>query len=678
MGRFSVETDKILDENVILDGQYRFSVITDRIIRIEKSKSGAFVDLPTQVVMHRNIGSPLFKFEIKEDKVIIVTRCTEFIYDKKKDKEYVVVNGEGVDASRNLRNLKGTVRTLDFRLGSVRLNNGIFSKSGVAEIDDSKSYIIDEEGNVKEREFPEKDVYVFNFGEDYLGGIKEFYNLTGYTPLLPKYVLGNWWSRYYAYKQDEYIALMDKFKEKEVPITVATIDMDWHLVKDAPKDKYTKSYGITLNGWTGYTWNTKLFPDYKQFFKDLQERKLAITLNLHPCDGVRYFEAQYEDMAKECGVDPTTKQRVVFNLEDPTFRNAYFDILHHPYEKDGVNFWWIDWQQGKRTKLSKLDPLWLLNHYHTLDIDRDGNKGLILSRYCGPGSHRYPLGFSGDSIVAWPSLKFQPYMTATASNIGYSWWSHDIGGHQFNRGNPDIYVRWVQFGVFSPINRLHSSNVSLSKEPWNYPDWAEEIAIDYLRLRHKLVPYLYTANMLTAKEGIPLMMPMYWKEQSPSAYSAKYQYYFGSEMIVAPVVSRPTKTENRMSPVTFYIPEGTWTDFFTGKKYTNGWYTESKPMNLLPVLVKEGGIIPMLVEEKKNDLSFENLEVRVYAGKNEYTMYDEQGNITFTLKDNELDIVKSSDSITKSILVTFMDLDSGVVKVNGKTLANGKKVKVRF
>ena len=677
MGRFSVKTDKILNENVVLDGAYRFSVITDRIIRIEKSKDGIFEDLPTQVVMYRNTAKPTFKYEIKEDKVLIVTKYTEFIYDKKKDKEYVVVNGEGVDAARNLHNLKGTIRTLDFRLGAVKLGKGIFSKSGVAEIDDSKSYIIDEDGNVKEREHQEKDVYVFNFGQDYFGGIKEFYDLTGYTPLLPKYVLGNWWSRYYAYRQDEYIVLMDKFREKEIPITVATIDMDWHIVKDAPKDQYTKAKGIYSVGWTGYTWNKSLFPDYKQFFKDLKERNLAITLNLHPCDGVRYFEDQYEDMCRACGVDPGTKERVVFNLEDSTFRNAYFDILHHPYEKDGVNFWWIDWQQGKKTKLSNLDPLWLLNHYHTLDIDRDGNKGLILSRYCGPGSHRYPLGFSGDSIVAWSSLKFQPFMTATASNIGYSWWSHDIGGHQFNRGNPDIYVRWVQFGVFSPINRLHSSNTSISKEPWNYPEWAEEIAINYLRLRHKLVPYLYTANVLTAKEGIPLMTPMYWREQSPSAYSAKYQYYFGSEMIVAPVVSKPTG-KDKLSPVSFYVPEGNWTDFFTGKKYTNGWYTEFKPMNLLPVLVKEGGIIPMLVEEKKNDLSFEEIEVKIYSGKNEYTMYDEQGSIFFKLDGETLDIVKDEDSITKCIHVTFMDAQNGVVLVNGKEIARGKKVKIRF
>ena len=685
MGRYSISSTKTPESNIIIDGIYRFSIISSRIIRVEKDTTSTFEDLPTQIVFHRNINNPDFKYTIKDNNVLIVTKDTDFLYDKKKDKAYVIKDRYMIDSSKRIGNLKGTLRTLDFTFGIVHLKDGIFSTSGVTQIDDSNSYVIDEEGNVKKRSIKEKDIYILNFGTDYYGGLKEYYALTGNTPLLPKYVLGNWWSRYYAYTQQEYLDVVNKFEEKKVPLTVATIDMDWHIVKDAPKDEKTKSKGIYATGWTGYTWNEKLFPDYKKFLKELKDKNLGITLNLHPCDGVRYFEAQYEDMAKACGVDPSTKNRVEFNLEDKTFRDAYFDILHHPYEKDGVNFWWIDWQQGKKTKLSKLDPLWLLNHYHTLDIDRDGNKGLILSRYCGPGSHRYPLGFSGDSIVIWKSLQLQPYMTATASNIGYTWWSHDIGGHQFNRGNPDLYVRWLQFGVFSPINRLHSSNTSLSKEPWNYPEWAEKIAKDYLRLRHQLIPYLYTANVLTAKEGIPLMVPMYWKEQSDAAYRAKNQYYFGSELIVAPVINkavRNKKTGKIASPVSFYIPAGNWTDIFTGKKYTQGWYVEYREMDNVPVFAKEGAIIPMLINEDTNTLVFENLEIKVFAGENKYTLYDEIGQIDFEFKkDNDtylLDIKKSKDMVAKSILVNFVDLPSGEVALNGKKIAKGKKVKVNF
>ena len=128
-----------------------------------------------------------------------------------------------------------------------------------------------------------------------------------------------------------------------------------------------------------------------------------------------------------------------------------FKYLHHPNERNGVDFWWIDWQQGSNSKIEGLDPLWMLNHYHYLDNKRNGKRGLILSRYAGIGSHRYPIGFSGDSVISWDSLDFQPYFTANASNVGYGWWSHDIGGHMNGIKDDELATRWVQFGVFSPI-----------------------------------------------------------------------------------------------------------------------------------------------------------------------------------------------------------------------------------
>lgn len=117
--------------------------------------------------------------------------------------------------------------------------------------------------------------------------------------------------------------------------------------------------------------------------------------------------------------------------------DAYFD-MHHRMEAEGVDFWWLDWQQGGVTRQKGLDPLWMLNHMHYLDSGRGGNWPLTFSRYAGPGSHRYPVGFSGDTIVTWESLAFQPQFTATASNIGYGWWSHDIGGHMFGYRNEEL------------------------------------------------------------------------------------------------------------------------------------------------------------------------------------------------------------------------------------------------
>ena len=123
------------------------------------------------------------------------------------------------------------------------------------------------------------------------------------------------------------------------------------------------------------------------------------------------------------------------------FLAAYFDLVHRPLEDQGVDFWWIDWQSGPHSRIVGIDPLWMLNHFHFLDNARGGRRPLTFSRYAGPGSHRYPVGFSGDTLVTWASLDFQPYFTATASNVGYGWWSHDIGGHMLGGRDDELATR---------------------------------------------------------------------------------------------------------------------------------------------------------------------------------------------------------------------------------------------
>lgn len=657
MDRFGVSLAPAKPENTIVDGDFRITVITDRILRLEHVVGGKFEDRPSQSVVCRNFANPQFTYAKTKDEVRVVTKEKEFFINKH-TANVLVKKGDGWRDARHGRNLKGTARTLDFSFGwikldtlFVRMGNGLFSTSGVTELDDSHSLLLNADGTVSPREYGVTDKYVFAFDDDYLGGLKEFYGLTGYTPLIPKYALGNWWSRYHAYTQKEYLDLMDEFEKKDIPFTVATIDMDWHLVKDVPKDAEYKSF--QGRGWTGYTFNEKLFPDYKAMFDTLKGKGLAITMNLHPRDGVRYFEKQYPEMARANGVNPDTKKQIEFDFTSMRYVKSYFDVLHHPYENEGVDFWWIDWQQGTKSKLKGFDPLWALNHYHTLDAGRDGRKALVLSRYAGIGSHRYPLGFSGDTSVTWASLKIQPYFTATASNVGYSWWSHDIGGHLFGKGNAELYTRWIQFGVFSPINRLHSNNKSWSKEPWLYGEKAEKITTDFLRLRHRLLPYLYTANVATAKDGVPLMTPIYYLDKSKNGYKAKDEYFFGSEMLVAPVTS-PMK--NGVAVTKVYLPSGGWTDFFTGERYDGGQvYEIESPLDRIPVFVKDGGIVPMIADRKGNSQSFDRLEVRVYEGENNYVMRDDDGSgIEFENRTDRLTISPAGNRKRTEIKVAFI------------------------
>lgn len=300
-----------------------------------------------------------------------------------------------------------------------------------------------------------------------------------------------------------------------------------------------------------------------------------------------------------------------------------------------------------------------------LDINRDGNNSVILSRYAGMGSHRYPLGFSGDTVVCWKSLKFQPYFTALASNAGYTWWSHDIGGHMFGKGDNELYLRWLQFGVFSPINRLHSSNKGMSKEPWNYPQ-VENIAEDFLRLRHRLLPYLYTANVHTATEGVPLVCPTYYYCKDSRSYDKKWQnqYYFGEQMYVCPVTS---KGKNGVTKQTIWLPDGVWFDFFTDEKYEGGKeYTIECPFERYPVFVKEGGIIPLL-NANGNSTEFKDIELKVYLGNNVYTMFDEQGKISVAMKKDEsgCDVIIIPDGVkTESLTLSFAGVKDADVFVN--------------
>lgn len=635
MKRFCVKTDSASNPACVIEFEgSRISVLTARLIRVE---TGEFCDEATQCVWNRNWDKPDFTAYTQGTELVIKTEEAEFHYSDFRKAISRVKLGDGRVVSNFSRGvLPGTRRTLDMTDGKVRLGKSVISKNGVAVLDDSSSLILKDDKIVMRGKC--RDRYYFAYGNDYRGAIKDLYNLTGFTPLLPKFAFGNWWSRYKAYTQEEYLSLMQKFADKKIPLTVATIDMDWHWVdvverfgKDAlakPTDNFIdRVVYSSMPGWTGYSWNTELFPDYRALLDKLNADGLKVTLNLHPAQGVRFFENQYEEVCKICKVDPSSKQPVSFSLADENYLRAYFDVLHRPYQREGVRFWWIDWQQGKHSDVKGLDPLWALNHYHTLDMRDEGKRALILSRYAGIGSHRYPIGFSGDSAMTWKTLDFQPYMTASATNVGYSWWSHDIGGHHMGYKDDELYVRWLQFGVFSPINRLHStSNEFMGKEPWKVNKEAEKIAEDYLRFRHRMIPYLYSSNYLTHKEGRALCEPMYYSFDCDEAYRAKNQYAFGTQLVVAPVTQK-SDPRTLLAKAKLWVPEGErYTDLFTGRIYEAGEYEIYRDLCDMPVFAKKGSIIPLYKDVSDNGVSIDKaLEFRVYSGNGEFEMYDDDG-----------------------------------------------------
>lgn len=620
-------------ENMIQGEHYRITVLTKSLVRLEYSPDGIFTDAPTQTVLNRNF--PQVSFEVREtpEELEIRTEYFQLNYDKKEFTSHGLscyalgMPGGNRNAWRygaKNENLKGTARTLDNVNGACELEDGILSLwCGCVALDDSRTLTLREDGWVEPRKKGIQDLYLFAYGHRYLEALKDFYHLCGETPMLPRFALGNWWSRYYKYTEESYMELMERFDQEQIPFSVAVIDMDWHLVDIDPK------YGT---GWTGYTWNREFFPDPERFLKKLHDRGMKTTLNLHPADGIRGFEDCYPQMAEAMGLDPEKEEPVNFDIANPDFLEAYLEKTLHPLEEEGVDFWWVDWQQGTNSKMEGLDPLWMLNHYHFLDSARNGKRPMTFSRYAGPGSHRYPVGFSGDTLITWESLDFQPYFTSTASNIGYGWWSHDIGGHMLGYKNDEMEARWYQFGVFSPINRLHSSSSEFNgKEPWRFKKEVHDTMCEFLRLRHRLLPYLYTMNHRAWAEGEPICQPMYYAyPENWDAYGRKNEYFFGSELIAAPVTTPRIENLN-VAKTKVWLPEGLWFDFFTDTVYQGGRNQNMyRSIDQIPVLAKAGTILPMTDEIRAIDTEKnpEELTVRVYPGAdNSFTLYEDD-NIT--------------------------------------------------
>jgi alpha-glucosidase len=374
-------------------------------------------------------------------------------------------------------NLGGTARTLDGISGSCPIDPGVLNRTGWTFLDDS-SKLLFEAGDppwaTPRRSTEALDWYIFVYGNDYPAGLAEYLHIAGHIPLPPRFVFGAWWSRYWDYSDAELRALVEDFRKNEVPLDVLVIDMGWHL-----------------DGWTGYTWNPKYFPDPEGFLKWAHEQGLKVTLNLHPAEGVGKQEARFAEMCQAMGLDPAKTDRIPFDAVNKKYADAYFNVLHHPLEKQGIDFWWMDWQQGKSTTMEGLDPLWWLNYLHWTDqqkrSDETGHRPLIFSRWGGLGNHRYPIGFSGDTFSNWPSLAFQPYFTSTAGNVGYAYWSHDIGGHMPGTVEPSLYARWVEWGAMSPILRTHTTkNPNAERRAWAFPPEAAYAAKKAYHFRYEL------------------------------------------------------------------------------------------------------------------------------------------------------------------------------------------------
>ena len=600
---------------VVTSGNARFTVLTPQLIRMEWSADGQFEDRATLTFVNRETPVPEFKVRESKSKLTITTPALTLTYLKngkfsdKNLKAVFTLNGKEVvwtPGMENPQNLLGTTRTLDGADGSKLkepMEQGILSRAGWSLIDDSQRHVLTPDGSEWEEwiearpEGDRQDLYLFAYGHDYKQALADYALVAGRAPMPPKYTLGYWWSRYWQYSDNEFVDLVNKLKSMDVPIDVLIVDMDWHETwglrkSNSPKDEYGQRIG-----WTGYTWQKELFPSPANFLKWTENEELKVALNLHPASGIQPYEAVYDDFTKEYGWSEKGKS-VPFKIDERKWADAYFKTVLEPMERDGVDFWWLDWQQWKESKYTPgLSNTFWLNHtfFNHAERQNPGLRPFIYHRWGGLGSHRYPLAFSGDTYATWPMLAYLPYFTATASNVNYGWWGHDIGGHMFHKTqkatDPELYTRWLQYGVFTPIFKTHSTkDPRIERCIWCFPDHMF-LMRDAIRLRYTLAPYVYNG----------MCRPMYYDyPESDKAYETPEQFMFGND-ILATTITQPVDSITGLAPRTIWFPEGAWFDCATGSMYEGG-RTEELHYTLAenPHYAKAGSIIPMNPATVKN------------------------------------------------------------------------------
>ncbi len=686
-GAFSALADnnpKADDRAMVVAGNARFTVLTDRLIRMEWSEGGAFEDNATLAIVNRNLPVPAFSVKRSGDAVTIKTdRVTlsytgEGRFDGSNLSVSFKMNGKKVTwtpDSEATGNLKGTNRTLDMCEGpNVELETGILSRDGWSIVDESSRHILKKDGSdwgewVDVR--PEKDVqdlYIFAYGHDYTGALSDFTKIAGKIPMVPKYVFGYWWSRYWPYSDQEFLTLASDFRSRQIPIDIMIIDMEWHQTWPNLNSRiHCDDFGQGV-GWTGYSWNKDLIPDPEGLLSELHNKyHLKTSLNIHPASGVLSWEDAYPDFVADYisrtddydgpegyvysegdkMFDGTPAKagyhaNVPWRMDQQAWADAYFNSVIHPIEKMGIDFWWLDWQQWRDSKyVPGLSNTFWINYAFFNDKVRanrgksaeDSARPMIYHRWGGLGSHRYPLGFSGDTYIEWAVLGYLPYFTATASNVCYGYWGHDVGGHMQKietPTNPELFTRWLQYGVFTPIYKTHYGKYSkIERRIWMFPDHYKYMK-DAIDLRYALTPYIYDASRQAYDTGVSICRPLYYYyPENEKAYSSIQEYMFGDNILAAPVCT-PMNTETGLSEQTVWFPGGNdWYDM-AHRNMIKGGSTRALSYTIgeNAWFVKAGSIIP-LAEAGIQNLQETSNALRLYiapgSGKASYSHYEDDG-----------------------------------------------------
>lgn len=623
---FFVKSQKNLKpapRNIIQGDKYRFTILTPRLIRLEYNKDNIFEDRATSLVVNRDFGKVNFSVNETNISLNIATEYFTLTYSKSQPitshNIKVVVNGtdrEWQPGNKEIRNVGGINYSLDYFENNLKLDRGLYSLDGYTVIDDSKNFVIENENFLPRGECV--DLYLFVYKSDLGLCLQDYFNLTGYPSLIPRYALGSWWYKNDAYNMYDIDNIIKKFNDNHIPISVFLLGSKWH------------------NNVCNYSYDLSLFDvnNLRNFYLS-KKQKFGLTIN--PELPINQIDPLYKQLYTYFNQPGNTLNLIPL---DNNKISIYLNTIVNYLLGSGIKIFNIDYYNPQDKY-----GLFLLNHYH-YTIANLFERGVILSRNPGIAPHRYPIIYSGRTKVSWDTLKILPTYNNSASNMGVCWHAHAIGGYYGGIEDDELYIRYIQLGVFSPIFILASDTGKYYKrEPWRWNQIKLSVIKEYMQLRNKLVPYIYNEGYVYHKYGVPIVQPLYYKY--PKIYDEPNyvnQYFFGSKIMISPITKKKNPEMNRVVQRIF-IPNGVWYDYTTGKKFSgNKYYVNFYKEEDYPIFVKEGSIIPMSLDDDTN--CPRNMEIQVFPAENglygSYELYEDDG------------ISLNTD---KNFLITKMNLD---------------------
>ena len=450
--------------------------------------------------------------------------------------------------------------------------------------------------------------------------LEEYTELTGRTQLPPLWALGFHQCRWYAYKQADVEALAAKHSELDIPLDSLWLDIDY------------------MDGYRVFTWNKELYPDAPGMLARLRELGVKVITIIDP--GVKE-DPGYEvcDDGLEKGVFALKENGEVYigqvwpgDTAFPDFANedarAWWGELNAEHVKSGLAGIWNDmnepatgdkdpmpmrFDQGKFEHERFHNQYALLMAMGTVDGLRKAMPDLrtfVLSRAGSPGIQRYAANWMGDNMSRWDHLWLSIPMGNGLSISGQSFVGADIGGFAEDT-NAELYARWIQYGALTPFARVHSVINTIDQYVWSFGEEVLGIAREALKLRYRMLPYIYSCFVESSETGTPVQAPLAYRFQYDSiARTIDDQYMFGPQFMIAPVY-QPGQITRKV-----YLPEGEWFDWHTRQHITsNGmWIDADAPLNRIPMYVRAGAVIPMLKEAPQNthNLSPRSLELHIF------------------------------------------------------------------